>query len=571
MRRFITIMLAILLIVPHATALAEDWQCEFCNQHANGSFCSNCGNARPVKDAANNEEQWVCASCGETAHGNFCANCGSKMPKASDIDNPSGNRISSDVVSNQFFSDDDKAGKYKKATEYFDSKNYAQAIDLLLQINGYHDADTILAECVKQQASIYFEDKDYSAAQSLLLQYPLDEMSNILMQCNDHCFILDLQKALCARWAHSTTTDSSIMSNSEIKKYYSSLVASEMQYLEKYSTLTFSDATLSEYAHEYIEALRNQQIGIDDYYGVDQSAYNEYWSIKGANKREQIVYLINRRYGLEFPLEYEETFKDFILVGQVFDMQFTTEEMLIRQLFSLQYSMKTDEFGGAIFVPTTIKNRTDYQIGYLRININFCNTKGEVLTTYNLFAGNNVNSGGIIAFSSISPYLNFDSISFDYEFIVANGTYDSGTITGRIAPQVQYSFENGLFRKNGDLASGQPLFEIIDLTAAWRMHKFYSQELYVPTLEFSVKNVGDAPAENVVVRCTFTNQDTREIWSEESEYLIDDYNSALAPGYSKISIICSSVGYKTKISNVPNLVAEIYVNDHLVKTTSLAT
>lgn len=571
MRKFIAIVLAILLITSHATALTEDWQCEFCNRSANGSFCSNCGNARPVKNAIVDEDQWACASCGEVAHGNFCANCGSKKPNASDVDNSSGNRISNDVASNQSFSNDDKTGKYKKATEYFNSKNYAQAIDLLLQINGYHDADTLLAECVKQQAIIYFEGKDYSAAQSLLLQYPLDEMNNILMQCNDRCFILDLQKALCSRWAYSTTTDSSVMSNSEIKKFYSSLVASEMQYLGKYSTLTFFDATLSEYAHEYIKALQNQQIGIDDYYGVDQSAYNEYWSVKGANKREQIVYLINRRYGLEFPLEYEETFKDFILAGQVFDMQFTTEEMLVRQLFSLQYSMKTDDWGEAMFVPTTIKNRTDYQIGYLCINISFCNTKGEVLTTYNLFAGNNINSGGIINFSSISPYLNFDSISFDYEFIVANGMYDSGTITGSITPQVQYSFENGFFRKNGDLASGQPLFEITDLTATWNMHKFYNQELYVPTLEFSVKNVGDAPAESVVVRCTFTNQDTREVWSEESEYLIGDYNSALAPGYSKISVIYSHVGYKTKINNVPNLIAEIYINDHLVETTSLAT
>lgn len=565
MKRICSVLFLLVLLLCSATAYAETWQCEKCDGSATGNFCSNCGNAKPVAAENDNEERWLCSQCETSVIGNFCANCGYAKPaKSTESD-----------AEKQIFSEDtivlDDETKYAMAVEHQNTECYIEAIELFAEISEYSDADFRLMSCVEHQAAKYYENEEYSAAQALLLQYPFETTAELLAQCNDHCFIIDLQNALSTRWAQ-IGVDTTLMSEKKVKEYLASLVSDEMKYLGKYNNLLFSDSVLAEYAYGYISALQNQWIGISEYYGVDQDAYAEYWTYQGVYKREQMIYWINRKYGLDLPSEYREQLRSSVVEGQLIDMWYTTEEMLVKQLYALQYSMKTDRLGTPVLLPISIKNRTNYQINYLNIYMNFYNAKGEMIDRSYLFWDSDINSGSNISFSDLyfeSSVLDFDSISFSYEFSVANEEIWSGDISGTVVPQVQFSLKNGLLMKNGTLAEGQPVFEITSLSAKWEENQFTSKKLYVPTLKFSVKNTGNASADKVTVRCTFIDQDTHEIWSEETEYVVGSSDSSLMPDYSKKAIVYSSIGYPSRPTSVPNLVAEIYVNGTLVKTVSI--
>lgn len=69
MKRFISCLLAALMVLISCTSLAEEWTCPSCESTATGNFCSNCGSAAP-------SATWVCASCGAEVSGQFCNNCG---------------------------------------------------------------------------------------------------------------------------------------------------------------------------------------------------------------------------------------------------------------------------------------------------------------------------------------------------------------------------------------------------------------------------------------------------------------------------------------------------------------
>ena len=49
------------------------WKCS-CGTENTGTFCSNCGSAKPMV--------WICGKCGTENSGKFCSNCGSPKPEA---------------------------------------------------------------------------------------------------------------------------------------------------------------------------------------------------------------------------------------------------------------------------------------------------------------------------------------------------------------------------------------------------------------------------------------------------------------------------------------------------------
>lgn len=72
MKKLLTLLLITIMLFGVNSALAEDWNCPACGYNASGSFCSNCGAAKPIVD----DGSWVCSACGAEATGNFCSNCG---------------------------------------------------------------------------------------------------------------------------------------------------------------------------------------------------------------------------------------------------------------------------------------------------------------------------------------------------------------------------------------------------------------------------------------------------------------------------------------------------------------
>lgn len=420
------------------------------------------------------------------------------------------------------------------------------------------------------QAIAYFEAGDYMAAQALLLQNPSEQTADLLAQCNDHCFIIDLQNALNNSFSRAGE-DIARMSDEQVQEYYASLVADELALVEKYQDLAFSDAALAGYAHDYIAALQSQQKAISEYYGADQAAYEEYWTRQGQNKRRQTVYWMNRKYGLDVSAEHQDAFGNFVAQGEMTDMQYTAEEMLDRQLSNLQYDIKLNAYSGLDFQPISIRNLTDYTIEDLVIRMNLHNADGKIVDTVELFSAKTVKSGGSIAIKDVAldAQLAFNTVSIDYEFSVAKNEHESGVIAKRLEPQVQFAWGKRILRKNRKPLGGQPAFEAEHLSATWEKTRVGNQLSYAPALVFSVKNTSITPANEMHVYCMFVNQDTHEIWSGVTETLVYSWEPALQPGHSKMVAVYAQNGLSAWTDKVPNLAAEIYVNNLLVETAEI--
>lgn len=89
--------------------------------------------------------------------------------------------------------------------------------------------------------------------------------------------------------------------------------------------------------------------------------------------------------------------------------------------------------------------------------------------------------------------------------------------------------------------------------------------LYVPYLKTKVTNQRGKEAGKITVDVVFYNESTKELWDDETCYLVGSGDVPLKDSYSKTAYIKSVVGYQRRIDEgmLPTLTAEIYVNDIL--------
>lgn len=391
----------------------------------------------------------------------------------------------------------------------------------------------------------------------------LDTLFEGTTELSDENFLLDLVAGLSARW-DKANIDSTIMSDKQKVEFYTQLVNSELVYVGKYSEYQFEDNKLGEYAHNYINALQSQFIAISEYFGVDDSAYNDYWSSGYAN-RSRYIYLINKNYGLSMENKYNEDLKGMIETGLFYNIQMPIESAIRAELTSLELEMTKDGSSKYLYVqPLNITNNSPNDISGLTVKLNFINDKDVIVATDYLLSYDNIMAGKSISTQKASTSEHFTHISFTYSYNVQTTQY-SDTFEGTVEPDIQYSFD-GKIKKNGELASGQPELKIEKMVKGWEMNSSWSKTLYVPTLKFDVRNTGTGEADRITVRCIFTNAKTKEVWDEETAYVVGSSDTPLKPGYSKTAFIYSSVGYKYKITSTPELTVDILINDQLVDT-----
>lgn len=75
MKRFVAILIVLMLLACSISAWAESWVCPNCGTESTGNFCSNCG-------AKKDDGTWDCPNCGTKNEGNFCGNCGTPKGEA---------------------------------------------------------------------------------------------------------------------------------------------------------------------------------------------------------------------------------------------------------------------------------------------------------------------------------------------------------------------------------------------------------------------------------------------------------------------------------------------------------
>ena len=97
MRRLLSAIVVLVLLISCSAALAEDWVCPECGQENTLNFCTNCGTARP------GPKTWICSKCGYENDLNFCANCGS--PKDNSETGEAGASVAQPIANAETLSD----------------------------------------------------------------------------------------------------------------------------------------------------------------------------------------------------------------------------------------------------------------------------------------------------------------------------------------------------------------------------------------------------------------------------------------------------------------------------------
>ncbi|MDO4493358.1 MAG: hypothetical protein Q4C53_05650, partial [Clostridia bacterium] len=69
MKRILSLLLAMLLLVPCTVFAEGGWKCPACGRENSKNFCPADGTKRP-------DPAWTCAKCGEKNTEAFCENCG---------------------------------------------------------------------------------------------------------------------------------------------------------------------------------------------------------------------------------------------------------------------------------------------------------------------------------------------------------------------------------------------------------------------------------------------------------------------------------------------------------------
>ena len=108
---------------------------------------------------------------------------------------------------------------------------------------------------------------------------------------------------------------------------------------------------------------------------------------------------------------------------------------------------------------------------------------------------------------------------------------------------------------------------IVSVTSQWAWRGTLGDMLFCPQLKVDIKNVSDSDIGSIVVKATFLDVGKNEVFGDASSYLVGFGDAPLRPGYTKTAFLYCSVGYTSDIVmyNLPNLMAEIYVNGNLFK------
>ncbi len=381
-------------------------------------------------------------------------------------------------------------------------------------------------------------------------------------------FVADLTAGWEARSARLAQDSNrvSLMSDKQYVAYMSECISAEYDFINKYRDAEFEESVLAGYFQDYISALDEQFIAITEYYGKDDVQFNEYFS-SGYYKRCQALYWINRKWGMTVKTENQETLTELITIGKYWDMKVSIENDLKAQLTNLDYSLVDASKSSVYFSPIKITNNSSYQIEYLSIQAKLFDGNGNQVDTSYLISDNSIPAGKTVSKDRTYISTKFETVSFTCTYGITNGVYYD-QFDFEVSPQVQYGWD-GVIKKNGNIADGQPVYSLEGVSTSWEMNSSWSKKLYVPVIRFSIKNIGTVSGDHVTVHVIFANTDTKEVWDEETVYVIGSSDAPLQPGYSKKGFAYSSVGYKTETTFVPNLTAEIYVNDILMDTITI--
>lgn len=125
------------------------------------------------------------------------------------------------------------------------------------------------------------------------------QASTSATSANQDEFLQAMATGISARLAD--TTDDSNMTDEQEAEHFSKLVDCELSEISKYENATFTDETLNDLAHEYINACNSQKIATKYY--KNAQLYNALWN-DARNIRSAIISYLYQNY--ELPITSEQ-------------------------------------------------------------------------------------------------------------------------------------------------------------------------------------------------------------------------------------------------------------------------
>ena len=446
--------------------------------------------------------------------------------------------------------------------------NEAQIGDLKTRLNIKNPLDAYDIAALDEtslygRAARLMENQQWKEAQTLLLSSTDEKSVELLKTCNAQCFLADLQAGLKERWALAGE-DTSVMSNEKTVAYYTALVNAELNRIGMYASLTLDDEQLTAYAGTYISALNNQLVGIEEFFSKDLDRYYRYWQEEGYNRRAQILFLLNREYGLS-ELAGSAPFKDMVNTGEHINLFVMAERSLAPQILSGSFKLINANQKRVTMNPFTLTNTSGCTLESVTLKMHLYDAAGAEVSVLQLYYGDNLLPGAKLKTAGKRIDTPFARYAIECLINIKSAAYqDSFSFT--VAPLAQFGW-NGEIVNAPAVEAGTPEYAIENVHARWTTHTAWGAASYVPSLQFDVRNIGAEKSGEVVIRCEFVNEANQTIWSEETSYVTGPNDVFLNPDDSKRAFLYSSVGYGEALNAVAlaDVSANVYINGVFVE------
>lgn len=265
---------------------------------------------------------------------------------------------------------------YKQAEELYAAGDYDAALELYTALGEYEDAQSKVKNCKYEIANAHFEAAEYKDALKLYTELgEYEDCADKAAYCDrevgmtenaDYAFLADIEASILGRM-ETTKTD-----NFE----RSTVVNTELAYVDKYSEKPFYDETLKEIADKYIEGLHVQKEALQ------KDATWEYqieWQKGVVLRYEALVDLYNK---YDFLSENAEFIGAYVaeLENQqhILNGYNAVEADLTKQMTAEDFEWNLSQSGYNVYC--TLKNNTEYTFG-LFIDMSFKDEDGIIFET----------------------------------------------------------------------------------------------------------------------------------------------------------------------------------------------
>lgn len=220
----------------------------------------------------------------------------------------------------------------------------------------------------------------YTEALAILEKYKDDENVKKLYEDTSYMiseegqFLTDFAKGLMKRWDENSPTPSD---SGQYVKQYTMLVNMELEGLEKYRDITFSDNVFNEKAHAYIDALDTQLASLE-YYAVDQARSINEWN-RAYKQRSLLVSFFLKNYPVQIEEKYNDIKEEFLTTSTAVSAQQELENQINTMIHENSFEKIKDNSGWKTY-SMQIENKTDKTFEYFSLTINCLDENGSVLS-----------------------------------------------------------------------------------------------------------------------------------------------------------------------------------------------